>query len=344
MKIKRILSLTLTLILFLSAAVNVGAASACPKNLLVLGDSIATGYGLADGQACYGGQLAQAFELTGSAYNNLAVDGSTSGDLLKELTADNLSAVASADTIVISIGGNDMLTPFMSVLKTALGLSDDAAGAQLEAAFAADTAAAMEKITAEMEKEQTKSQFAAAAQTFSTNCASIMDAIRSVNPRARIYVQNIYNPFSGLDGFETLSDEAESIIGSMNAVITQGASAGGYTVLDIHKAFEGKASEYTNMAYFDIHPNEAGHTAIFNAAYAAITHEDDTMTVSNGKISASISSSAVQSSVSSNTKVVNPDTNDNTDISVAVISAAFVFVIAGFAVLRIASKRAKRRG
>jgi lysophospholipase L1-like esterase len=342
MKKKMFSMLMLTTLLLSFAAMSVGAQTpdtSNPSHLLVLGDSIATGYGLADGQNNYGNQLAQAFNLTGTAYTNLAVDGASSSDLLTALTTNTpetlAPAVTSADTIVLSIGGNDVLGPFISDLKTALDLQSTSTNAQLEAAINANPTAAKTAITTAMGNPQVQAQFATAELTFATNYASIISAIRHTNTTARLYVQTIYNPFSGLPRYDTLSADAETIIGSLNTTIENGASTGNYTVLDIHDAFQGKAAQYTNIAQFDVHPNEAGHTAIFSVAYMAITGKVYTAPSSSSKTS-TLSSSSVVSSL----QTTNPNTGDN---SVSVIEVESIIVVLSGAVLaaiRIALKKA----
>lgn len=283
---KKLLCITVTLMLLAATLVmNVSAqAPIQPSNLLVLGDSIATGYGLSSSDASYGKQLAAAFGLTGMAYTNLAVDGYQSADLLAQLPSDT-AAIRSADTIVISIGGNDVLAPFISSLKAALGLPADATNTQLEAAIAADPTAATTAVTTAMAQPAVQAQFAAAITNFVTNFSQIISGIRAVNSTARIYVQTVYNPFSGLTGFDALSAAADTIIGSLNAVITSGASSGTYAAADIYTPFSGKAALYTNMVQFDIHPNALGHDVIFNTLYTAITGQIYAYTVtfnSNG--------------------------------------------------------------
>lgn len=242
-----------------------------PTDLLLFGDSIATGYGLSSDEINYGQQLAQAFGLTGSKYTNLAHDGDTSGDLLVKISDSAAGdSIQKADTVVISIGGNDVLGPFFTLVKTAIG-HPEFTSAQLEAAIAADPVTTISEISASMQSSSAKALFDEAVKTFGTNFSQIIRGILEVNPNAHIYVQTVYNPFSGLNGLDSLSSFAESILGELNAAIVQGASSGQYTAVDIHGIFSGKAITDTNIARFDIHPNATGHSAIFNAIYKVIT-------------------------------------------------------------------------
>lgn len=212
---KTVLSLALTVSLLASSlAVTAGASSTKPANLVLLGDSIATGYGLASTSDRYGDLLAKAFGLTsGSTYKNLAVDGATSGDLLKALQNDTngtMTAVKSADTVVISIGGNDILAPFLASVKTALGLSDSATFAQLKAAADANpdkVDAAATNFFGDGTEDDTP--YMDAFSTFMDNFVALIGAVHSANSDAKIYVQTIYDPFSGLVDLSSDSDQTD---------------------------------------------------------------------------------------------------------------------------------------
>lgn len=78
-------------------------------NIVVLGDSIASGYGLTSREYNYGQILA---EYAGEKVDNFAVPGDETDDLLNKLdnpSAELSSAIGSAGLVVISIGGNDLM-------------------------------------------------------------------------------------------------------------------------------------------------------------------------------------------------------------------------------------------
>ena len=90
-------------------------ASAAEKKMLVLGDSISAGYGLANGELGYYDYVA---EYGGYSMTNLAVSGDTTVDLLEVIAKDNTQkAVKDADLICISIGGNDLLQAVQGYTK-----------------------------------------------------------------------------------------------------------------------------------------------------------------------------------------------------------------------------------
>lgn len=282
------------------AATAFAAQTTAPSHLLVLGDSIATGYGLSGYPSdanCYGRQLAAAFGLTGSGYMNLAKDGAATSDLVSLLaTADGQSAVKAADTIEISIGGNNVLGPFLSAVYSALGLSSSATFSDLQKALATNPNA-MALIAAKLSAADTLAQFQNGVTAFGSDFTKIIASLKTLNPGAHVYIQTVYNPFSGLTGYDALSLLADNYLGAINQAIAGGASSGGYTVVDVASAFKGKAAALTNMATsFDIHPNQDGHNLIFSLVYQSITGTAYSASSAASSGSAAASSSASASS------------------------------------------------
>ena len=75
------------------------------EELCGLGDSITTGYGLAENETGFAKQVADS---NGYTLTNLAQDGATSTDLLEVVTSEaNADTLKNADLITVTIGGND---------------------------------------------------------------------------------------------------------------------------------------------------------------------------------------------------------------------------------------------
>ena len=275
-KTTRAFSLIFALALVFAAATLFSpvAAADAYENLLVLGDSISTGYGLDNpGIDSYGAKLAEAMGLPKQGYLNLAKDGANSTDLINLLKMPETAEIISEHSlIVISIGGNDLLGPFFALAKQALGLEADAPSEALLGAFEKNQNAMLTIAAAMLENQ---ASFVAIAGDFAQNLAEIIDLIKAANPGAQILVQTIYDPFDGVPGFEMLSMASGLLISQMNQAILGGAAEAGYITLDIAAAFEGAALLYTNIAAFDIHPNAAGHNLIFEQIYAAICAPGD---------------------------------------------------------------------
>lgn len=234
------------------------------ESLVVLGDSIASGYGLAEYTAgnsysaplSFGNMLGAEFE----SYQNFAVDGRTSAQLLYSLEEPSeqlAEALASADEVVISIGGNDFLKPMMSAVKsTALGDYE-----MLEAIIGGE-------FKAEMIGDLTNRVLGAALEAakkvdidaIADNIEACVAAIRGFNPNAEIVVLTVYDPFSGNMLLSAASDIAYEKLHELNGRIFD---IEGIKVADVYSAFDGKAGELTNINRLDIHPNADGHNRIY---------------------------------------------------------------------------------
>jgi lysophospholipase L1-like esterase len=263
---KKAVGLLLGLLLLLGCAPMLGGCgrSPAPSSLVILGDSIASGY--PDGAHGFGAQLQRAFSLKGSAYKNLAVSGADSGDLL-QLLSGQPAAVQSADVLVVSIGANDLLGPFVSDVNAALQSAGGTDASPQALASKPDTA---KRLAAYWEDERVQARYVRSIQNFSDHFINAMAYLRKLNPKARIYVLTVYDPFDGLDGYGSLTGFSEKMVARINGVIEGDRTAGNYTVLDICAAFHGRTDALTNIRRLDVHPNRAGHDLIFRTVYKAI--------------------------------------------------------------------------
>ena len=102
-------------------------SEAAAFSYVALGDSLAAGVGDTSGGyvARYADDVAADLAL-GVALQNLAVSGSTSGDLLATLTSDAgvRAAVAGADLVTLDIGGNDVLRGIFAFKNGTCGGAD----------------------------------------------------------------------------------------------------------------------------------------------------------------------------------------------------------------------------
>lgn len=128
MRLLKTVSLALAAVLLAGAFAALSVSASAEKkyeSMLVVGDSISTGYGLENytpggsPYECrsYCNILAESLELKGGeSYINRAVNGYTSSDLLA-LIPSLKEQVAKSDLVVISIGGNDLLHIAPKVVK-----------------------------------------------------------------------------------------------------------------------------------------------------------------------------------------------------------------------------------
>lgn len=271
---KKIISAFVAIALATSMLALTCSAEEISKNILIIGDSISTGYGLEGYPSTtvknYGNILAIDKNLT---VTNLAVDGASSADLATSLAGAS-DTLKNFDTIIVSIGGNDILGLLITDMKTALSVPADATGAELQAAIATNENAKT-LIAALIKKPEVAMKYITAATTYGANLTSIITTIRTANPTAELYFQTIYNPFDGVTGFEDLSTIAETLLTPINTAITSNATTGNYTVIDVYTAFKGNALALTNITAMDIHPNAKGHEIIAKVISGLFVVESD---------------------------------------------------------------------
>lgn len=258
--------------LWLAAVVLLGVFSVFPaaadnkySSLLVLGDSISTGYGLENytpggtPYLCrsYANLLAESLSLKGGeTYLNRAVNGDASDDLLKLLPSlkDN---VEKSELVIISIGGNDLLHIMPKVVTLITGQSVSGLQEAAQAVLNIDGTVLAEGL----KKPELLSLVLGAVADYTKNLGSIIALLHEYNPDARVIFLAQYNPMSGLAEAGEFGLFAGTVIDSLNlALISAVAAAGyGYEVADIPSVINVNAKEYTNILDLDIHPSAAGH-------------------------------------------------------------------------------------
>ena len=90
-------------------------------NLVVIGDSIAKGYGSTDYNTdSFGAILGQKMS---ADVTNLGIIGLDSSGLIEKLQTEKFqTAIKDADVICLSIGSNDLLKPFLSSFASIIGV------------------------------------------------------------------------------------------------------------------------------------------------------------------------------------------------------------------------------
>lgn len=260
----------------LAASVGI-TAHADGDSLVVLGDSITSGYGL-DGYISgdnysASGSFANRLGENYAEYSNFAVDGRTTGELLTALEDEDISAaLAGADTVVVSIGGNDFLQPMMTAAFNAASENQELFG-MLSGAFsgtsgseeAADALDSDNYLDAMMEfmRIMTEAADSVDIQQVVGNIDSILGTVSDKSPESQIIVLTVYNPFEGVTGMELFDTMARTKLEELNSGIASAAEKNGAQVADVHAAFAGHALEYTNISSMDIHPNKDGHGVIY---------------------------------------------------------------------------------
>ena len=265
-------------------------------SVLVLGDSIARGYGLrrVESQrfsALIESELKKKFAEVNMA--NYGVDGMTGAQLVDMLKTNPPDELADAQYILISIGGNNVL----GRLGSLKGLQDlyteidprifldyfryivskteeekkiyDYARETLNMLFKSANQA--------FESDEYKNLTATAKSNLEKEIPQLISLIRNANPDAEIIIQTVYNPYKGIDlrlkSVESTLDLhkfGDMAVSPLNDAIESMSESQGYRVAPIRDGFELSARQLTNAGFdilkgvfgVDPHPNAAGHALI----------------------------------------------------------------------------------
>lgn len=271
---RKIFSLFITLICVFSFSLTAFAKKSyepvevnVPPRILFLGDSITTGFGLEgyengrDNCHSYANQLAEKYsadlkDKCKTSAENLAIDGQTSTQLLSKIENGTYDEqLKNADAIVISIGGNDILSVFSNIFHNN---SEDGF-------FLTEIAKNIVNMADDVDKN---------VEAFDSNISKIAEQLKE-KTKGKIIIQTLYNPFNQDYKIPFLNDFFEKRITSINDSIYlhKNDENGGYLVADVYSQFIEKGSDYTRIDDFDVHPNQLGHDEIANCLDKAIKLE-----------------------------------------------------------------------
>jgi len=260
-----------------AASESDASAEILPKEpsfeMLILGDSISTGYGLEGSlykNTGYANLTAEALGLPAENFVNKAVNGDTSSDLLKLLPHIS-EKIENAELIVFSIGGNDVIHPMMNKLIDLIPFGDALSKENLgnmslrtlmNILDSAQKLLDNELIASLLENESVLSYFDSLIEGYKTNLDLILSYIYGVNPETTVIVQTLYNPTDDVTAFAAVQGLMNYVISGINDATAAVTEKYGSKILDVYGAFAGKGSIYTRMLDADIHPNEEGHAKI----------------------------------------------------------------------------------
>lgn len=197
-------------------------AKQAPIALLVMGDSLARGAGDESGLGI-GGRVAEELKRRGRKDQtavNVAINGLRAPELEKQLQSRSVQTlIAQANVIIISIGGNDLWSTAEGLRGTGRKDPEKLMNATLD------------------------------------RVAGIVGTIRSVNPRARVFLIGLYNPFMKAPFGALLT----SAVNRWNAMeMTRFANDGNLTVVQTSDIF----SHHARLSVDNFHPNEEGYSMI----------------------------------------------------------------------------------
>lgn len=262
-----------------------------PSNMLILGDSISSGYGLdnyssgRENTNNYSNILSKKYGIEDNL-TNLAIDGQTSAELLEKLkNGEYDELLASSDCVITSIGGNDLLHYIVEVLCQSLGIEsfDDFQNIDMS-----NPAALLIGALSGLTSEETTKRFDEIVAGFEQNFAEISALMREKAPNANIIFLTIYNPFDQSKTFTLINPIAVSILEKLNNVVRAGnvSNSNLYSVADLYTGFNGMGSDLTNIEFFDIHPNSGGHEMIAELCMPIVESFEYTIADANSDVSA----------------------------------------------------------
>ncbi|MBR6401188.1 MAG: hypothetical protein IKS17_08230 [Firmicutes bacterium] len=281
------------IILALSAILcSIPVYAADGAKYIALGDSIASGYALSHPETqSYPALFSNAHQMK---YENLAVPGKTSQELLDELKNDTYD-LSGASVITVSIGSNDIMKPMINAIAKELGVDpekeDDINKAILDRIEFIKKYEKLETLKGRVKRIEAlfidnADFYAICDNTSQVMIPQIAAEIRKKNPSAQIIFTNYYNPFKNKILVVPLSDSSQGEYAVGNRIqpyidrLNKGlAASDDYKFADVYAAFT--SSRYVNAnidmrepnVSFDPHPTALGHRAIYLAVNDVYTPE-----------------------------------------------------------------------
>lgn len=249
------LSFLMVLLVCIAALGEITQSGAAPVklNYVALGDSLAAGYApngtLGKGYADYLAEDIQASGLLGEFDKRYAVPGFTTQDLLTELEDDKhmdlpgspdllgiKKRLAQADIITLDIGANDLLNTVKFDLQ--------------KGTVSFDPGTVM-RVTTQVEG----------------NVQNILNQIKTLAPKAQVYLMGYYNPFWDLPQED--QDLLAPALAQINTALSTAAGSEGATFIPTEEAIAADPQGYLPDSY-DIHPNQEGYRVLAGEFWRAL--------------------------------------------------------------------------
>lgn len=296
---KKITALLISVLFILTATYLVIAAADGGYDGLyvVFGDSIAAGYGLDGSETGSAESMSYVAGRDSNAYagivsralnyglNNFAASGATTANMLNTLkTGGVLGAVAKADLVTVSIGGNDMIGMASTILPRAAMY--EALGGYLDISR---TDASIEQMYATLE----------------SNLTEIMRTlVNANNGKGKIYLQTLYNPFKynksyiiDFGGYTyNVGNLIDYYINRINEIYRRvRLKVGGFDLVDTATALNSDGRCFYEISTPDFHPTAFGHRKIAETILEAYEKPVQTTeaTTATAAASSSVSTSEI---------------------------------------------------
>ena len=267
---KKLTALVLCLLFILPCGTIARAAQTI--NYVSLGDSIAAGFGLEEGQGypeLLAGKLVKEGGFASVSLENLAHSGDDTQDLLQLIETDK-DKIAKADIVTICIGGNNFLGTLVDGMTSALGLTDSDLQEQGIDIGSMDLSDERFEIAAKgLQTPQIQAALAKGIAQFRADFPKIILNIHDLAPNAKIYAMTVYDPLEPDQPVYPILDPVEVQI---NATIK---ATKGITVVDAYAAYEDFANKpQLSLGGVDPHPSVDGQRVLANEYFKAITGKE----------------------------------------------------------------------
>ncbi len=265
--------LALSVALGMVPMVNTVAYAATEEKLVAFGDSIPAGDALANPTTENFVALIDAREDIVAV--NKGVSGQTSLELKNEITAGTHNAeITGANHITITIGGNDLMATLYALVadqyNEGKAEAEQISPEDVPVKMAAGDLGVMLTVLAIVNAGyvgDTAAAFKATSDSVCSNIQAIITHIKTINPDAKIYVTNQYNPYKDIVvmGANVGAFFDTGLKTDFNPSLAKLSESTGCTVVDIHTPFNNSTEKVTNAVVdasgnnFDFHPNAAGH-------------------------------------------------------------------------------------
>ncbi len=314
---KKIISAVLSAILIFS---SIGTVSAYAEkygdgdNIVVLGDSIASGYGLDEKEYSYAQIVADYMDAN---LENYAAAGATSSETLaavRSFDSEKKAQLAKADLVIISTGANDIIeysSRFIldfaarnDLLKdgyTADNIPEKPSFGDIKKIMSRDKVSEYAKSDSNLLRVNTALLQLRAHMVFTDsspnyqkydriiqtqiipNIEATVAEIRSVNPNARIVLQNVYDPLQlqqewcnanySASYVKILNQFRPTFKDIIKGFADQASNIEGVEIADVYGDFSSFSNDANGCSWYftkmqnggsntDIHPSQRGHLAI----------------------------------------------------------------------------------
>jgi len=259
-KTKWIFVIIVVVIIILLLSINIFKHEKKYNHYLVLGDSIAEGYGLKDKNNRYAKLVQKNYKIKNENFVDLSKSGMTAHELSLNLNnSEYINGIKNSDLITISIGSNELLSVFTQIVEQVVLSSSTA-----------DLNVLSNSLTKELQSTSSRKLFEESISVYKQSWDSILEQIKAINPNATIVATEFYNPYYNL---EELGGISEYYIKQLNDILHDKNNTA-YYIANIYEVFNNPEEKCTNVntdslnynrfniSSFDPHPNAHGHKII----------------------------------------------------------------------------------